>query len=67
MNAGSTSESNTETELRALEKSFSDAIVSNDASAVERFLATDWVIIDPDGSHRSVAVPRGDSFRRTET
>lgn len=37
------------TELTNLEKAFSQAIVSNDAKAVEAFLAADWVIIDPDG------------------
>jgi ketosteroid isomerase-like protein len=49
MNAGWRSENTMETQLTALEKSFSAAIVSNDPSAIERFLATDWVIIDPDG------------------
>jgi ketosteroid isomerase-like protein len=38
-----------ETELTNLEKEFSQAIVSNNAKAVEPFLAADWVIIDPDG------------------
>ena len=32
-----------------LEKEFSQAIVKNDAEAVGRFLADDWIIIDPDG------------------
>jgi ketosteroid isomerase-like protein len=39
-----------ETELTDLEKEFSQALVSNNAKAVEAFLAADWVIIDPDGS-----------------
>jgi ketosteroid isomerase-like protein len=32
-----------------LEEEFSQAIVENDAEAVGRFLADDWIIIDPDG------------------
>ena len=38
-----------ETELTNLVKEFSQAIVSNNAKAVARFLAEDWVVIDPDG------------------
>lgn len=38
-----------ETELTNLEKEFSQAIITNNAKAVEPFLAADWVIIDPDG------------------
>ena len=38
-----------EDEVLKLEKEFSQAIVSNDAEAVGRFLAHDWIIIDPDG------------------
>ena len=38
-----------ETELTNLVKEFSQAIVSNNAKAVARFLANDWVVIDPDG------------------
>jgi ketosteroid isomerase-like protein len=38
-----------ESELTNLEGQFSQAIVSNNAKAVEPFLAADWVIIDPDG------------------
>lgn len=38
-----------ETELTNLEKEFAQAIMSNNAKAVEPFLAADWVIIDPDG------------------
>jgi Domain of unknown function (DUF4440) len=36
-------------EVLRLEKEFSEAIVKNDAEAVGRFLADDWIIIDPDG------------------
>ena len=36
-------------EVLKLEKEFSQAIVKNDAEAVGRFLADDWIIIDPDG------------------
>jgi ketosteroid isomerase-like protein len=36
-------------ELLALEKEFAQAIVTNDVDAIERFLADDWMIIDPDG------------------
>ena len=38
-----------EEEVLELEKEFSQAIVKNDAEAVGRFLADDWIIIDPDG------------------
>jgi ketosteroid isomerase-like protein len=41
--------SNVEEELLKLEKEFTEAIVKNDAEAVGRFLADDWVIIDADG------------------
>jgi len=36
-------------EILELEKEFSQAIVTNDADAVGRFLADDWIVIDPDG------------------
>ncbi len=36
-------------ELLKLEKEFAQAIVKNDAEAIGRFLADDWIIIDPDG------------------
>lgn len=36
-------------EVLKLEKEFSQAIVKNDTEAVGRFLADDWIIIDPDG------------------
>ncbi|MCG3160273.1 MAG: hypothetical protein JMDDDDMK_01342 [Acidobacteria bacterium] len=36
-------------ELLRLEKEFTQAIVKNDAPAIGRFVADDWVIIDPDG------------------
>lgn len=37
-------------ELLNLEKEFAQAIIKNDADAIGRFLADDWVIVDPDGS-----------------
>jgi ketosteroid isomerase-like protein len=36
-------------ELLKLEKEFAHAVVKNDPEAIGRFLADDWVIIDPDG------------------
>jgi ketosteroid isomerase-like protein len=36
-------------ELLKLEKEFTQAIVKNDADAIARFLADDWIIIDADG------------------
>ena len=36
-------------ELLKWENEFEHAIVSNDADAVDGFLADDWVIVDPDG------------------
>lgn len=38
-----------EQQLKAWETDFAKAIVSNDADAIGKFLADDWVIIDPDG------------------
>ena len=38
-----------EEEILKLEKEFTQAIVKNDAEAIGRFLADDWVIIDVDG------------------
>ena len=38
-----------EEELLNLEKEFAQAIIKNDAEAIGRFLADDWIIIDPDG------------------
>ncbi|HKE42567.1 MAG TPA: DUF4440 domain-containing protein [Casimicrobiaceae bacterium] len=38
-----------EEEVLRLEKEFSQSIVKNDAGAVGRFLADDWIIIGPDG------------------
>ena len=35
--------------LLNLEKEFEEAVVSNDAAAVGRLLADDWIIVDPDG------------------
>jgi ketosteroid isomerase-like protein len=36
-------------ELLKLEKEFEQAIIKNDAEAIGRFLADDWIIIGPDG------------------
>ena len=38
-----------EEELLKLEKAFAEAIVKNDPEAIGRFVADDWIIIDPDG------------------
>src|SRR6202042_600829 len=46
---GQTKDDTTQEEILKLEKEFSQAIVKNDAEAVARFLADDWIIIDPDG------------------
>jgi len=37
-------------ELLRLEKEFARAVTNNDAGALDRFLADDWIIVDPDGS-----------------
>ena len=36
-------------ELLKWEKDFAEAVVTNDADAIGKFLADDWVIIDPNG------------------
>jgi|SRR5262245_16415317 len=36
-------------EILKVEREFAQAIVRNDAEAVSRFLADDWIIVDPDG------------------
>ena len=36
-------------EILKLEEEFGRAMVKNDAEAIGRFLAEDWIIIDPDG------------------
>ena len=36
-------------ELLRIEKDFAEAIVANDAESISRFLADEWIIIDPDG------------------
>jgi ketosteroid isomerase-like protein len=38
-----------EEELLKLEEAFAEAIVKNDPEAIGRFVADDWIIIDPDG------------------
>ena len=44
-----TKSNKTQEELLKLEKEFSQAIVKNDVEAIGRFLADDWIIVDPDG------------------
>jgi ketosteroid isomerase-like protein len=36
-------------ELLTLEEQFSQAVAANDAAAIGRFVADDWVIVDADG------------------
>lgn len=36
-------------ELVRLEKQFAQAVANNDAEAIDRFLADDWIIVEPDG------------------
>jgi ketosteroid isomerase-like protein len=36
-------------EILKVEKEFGQAIIKNDPEAIGRFLADDWIIIDPDG------------------
>ena len=38
-----------EEELLKLEKAFAEAIVDNDLEGLERVVADDWIIIDPNG------------------
>jgi ketosteroid isomerase-like protein len=38
-----------EEELLKLENEFARAIASNDADALDRLLADDWIIVEPDG------------------
>lgn len=38
-----------EEEILKLGKEFAEAIVKNDAESIGRFVADDWIIIDPDG------------------
>jgi ketosteroid isomerase-like protein len=38
-----------EEELLKLENDFAQAVVKNDADAIDGFLADDWIIVDPDG------------------
>ncbi len=37
-------------ELSRFEQEFTQAVASNDAAAIGRFVAADWVIVDADGS-----------------
>jgi len=41
--------SEAEEELLKIEKAFADAIVKNDLEGIERLVAGDWIIIDPNG------------------
>jgi ketosteroid isomerase-like protein len=41
--------SDVQQELTNLEKDFEKAVVSNDVDAIGKFLADDWVIVDPNG------------------
>ena len=41
--------SEAEEELLKIEKAFADAIVKNDPEGIERLVAGDWIIIDPNG------------------
>ena len=36
-------------QLLQLEKDFQDAIVANNAEAIERFVTEDWIIVNADG------------------
>jgi ketosteroid isomerase-like protein len=36
-------------QLLTFEEEFSQAVATNDAAAIERFVADDWVIVDADG------------------
>jgi ketosteroid isomerase-like protein len=36
-------------EILKLEKEFGQAIIKNDPESIGRFLADDWIIVDPDG------------------
>jgi ketosteroid isomerase-like protein len=36
-------------EILEIEKEFGEAIIKNDSESIGRFLADDWIIIDPDG------------------
>jgi ketosteroid isomerase-like protein len=40
----------TQSELLRWEKEFAKTVVSNDADAIGKFLADDWVIVDPNGN-----------------
>jgi ketosteroid isomerase-like protein len=43
-------ENTMEEELLKLENEFARAVANNDADALDGLLATDWIIVDPDGS-----------------
>jgi ketosteroid isomerase-like protein len=47
--AGQNRSSEMQKEIIKLEDEFGQAMIKNDAEAIGRFLADDWIIIDPDG------------------
>jgi ketosteroid isomerase-like protein len=47
--AGQNRSSQMQEEIMKLEHEFGQAMIKNDAEAIGRFLADDWIIIDPDG------------------
>jgi ketosteroid isomerase-like protein len=47
--AGQNRSSEMQEEIMKLEDEFGQAMIKNDAEAIGRFLADDWIIIDPDG------------------
>jgi ketosteroid isomerase-like protein len=47
--AGQNRSSEMQEEILKLEDEFGQAMIKNDAEAIGRFLADDWIIIDPDG------------------
>ena len=47
--SGQTKPNSDKDELLSLEQQFTDAVLENDAKAIEQIVADDWVIIDADG------------------
>jgi ketosteroid isomerase-like protein len=46
---GQSRSSDMQEEILKLEEEFGQAMIKNDAEAIGRFLADDWIIVDPDG------------------
>jgi ketosteroid isomerase-like protein len=46
---GQNRSSDMQEEILKLEEEFGQAMIKNDAEAIGRFLADDWIIVDPDG------------------